>query len=141
MSIRLEDLPPALRKQAEAKIAEQEKPSKYHAKKTTVDGITFDSRGESARYANLKLLERAGVIQNLKLQPRFLLQEGFTYNGHKIRKIEYVADFQYERDGKTVVEDYKGMRTDVYKLKRKLFLYKYRDIVFREVDNEQENES
>lgn len=132
MVVLIDELPPRLQEQARKKIAEQE--SKYHARKTTVDGITFDSKGESEEYARLKLLERAGVIQNLKLQPRFLLQEGFEHEGHKIRKIEYVADFQYERDGKTVVEDYKGMRTDVYKLKRKLFLYKYRDVVFREVD-------
>ena len=112
--------------------------NKYHNKKTMIDGIAFDSKIEGERYANLKLLERAGVIENLKLQPRFLLQEGFTYDGHKERKIEYVADFQYERNGQTIVEDVKGMKTEVYKLKRKLFLYKYRDIVFREVDQWEE---
>ena len=138
MSIRLEDLPLHLQEQAKAKLNQYEKKSKYSAEKTEVDGITFDSTKESKRYANLKLLERAGVIENLKLQPRFLLQEGFTYNGHKERKIEYVADFQYERNGQTIVEDVKGMKTEVYKLKRKLFLYKYRDIVFREVDQWEE---
>lgn len=134
MSIKLEDLPLHLQAQAKAKLNQYEKKSKYNAVKTEIDGITFDSKIESKRFANLKLLERAGVIENLKLQPRFLLQEGFTYNGHKERKIEYVADFQYERDGQTIVEDVKGQRTEVYKLKRKLFLYKYKDIVFREVD-------
>ena len=138
MSIRLEDLPLHLQEQAKAKLNQYEKKSKYNAVKTEVDGIKFDSVKESKRYANLKLLERAGVIENLKLQPRFLLQEGFTYNGHKERKIEYVADFQYERNGQTIVEDVKGMKTEVYKLKRKLFLYKYRDIVFREVDQWEE---
>lgn len=138
MSIRLEDLPLHLQEQAKAKLNQYEKKSKYYAEKTEVDGIKFDSAKESKRYANLKLLERAGVIENLKLQPRFLLQEGFTYNGHKERKIEYVADFQYERNGQTIVEDVKGMKTEVYKLKRKLFLYKYRDIVFREVDQWEE---
>ena len=134
MSIKLEDLPLHLQAQAKAKLNQYEKKSKYNAVKTEIDGIKFDSKIESKRFANLKLLERAGVIENLKLQPRFLLQEGFTYNGHKERKIEYVADFQYERDGQTIVEDVKGQRTEVYKLKRKLFLYKYKDIVFREVD-------
>lgn len=138
MSIRLEDLPLHLQEQAKAKLNQYEKKSKYNAEKTEIDGIKFDSVKESKRYANLKLLERAGVIENLKLQPRFLLQEGFTYNGHKERKIEYVADFQYERNGQTIVEDVKGMKTEVYKLKRKLFLYKYRDIVFREVDQWEE---
>lgn len=138
MSIRLEDLPLHLQEQAKAKLNQYEKKSKYNAVKTEVDGITFASAKESKRYASLKLLEKAGVIENLKLQPRFLLQEGFTYNGHKERKIEYVADFQYERNGQTVIEDVKGTRTEVYKLKRKLFLYKYRDIVFREVDQWEE---
>lgn len=140
MSIRLEDLPLHLQEQAKAKLNQYEKKSKYNAVKTEVDGIKFDSAKESKRYANLKLLERAGVIENLKLQPRFLLQEGFTYNGHKERKIEYVADFQYERNGQTIVEDVKSKatRTEVYKLKRKLFLYRYKDIVFREVDQWEE---
>lgn len=138
MSIRLEDLPLHLQEQAKAKLNQYEKKPKYNAVKTEVDGIKFDSAKESKRYASLRLLERAGVIENLKLQPRFLLQEGFIYNGHKECKIEYVADFQYERDGQTIVEDVKGMKTEVYKLKRKLFLYKYRDIVFREVDKWEE---
>lgn len=131
-------MPLHLQEQAKAKLNQYKKKSKYNAVKTEVDGIKFDSAKESKRYASLKLLERAGVIENLKLQPRFLLQEGFTYNGHKERKIEYVADFQYERNGQTIVEDVKGMKTEVYKLKRKLFLYKYRDIVFREVDQWEE---
>lgn len=138
MSIRLEDLPLSLQEQARAKLGEQEKSkSKYNACKTSVDGITFDSAKEAQHYATLLLLERAGVIENLKLQPRFLLQEGFTYNGHKERKIEYVADFQYERNGQTIVEDVKSKatKTPVYQLKRKLFLYKYgKDIIFNEVE-------
>ena len=137
MSIKLEDLPLHLQEQAKAKLNQYEKKSKYYAEKTEIDGIKFDSAKESKRYANLKLLERAGVIENLKLQPRFLLQEGFTYNGHKERKIEYVADFQYERNGQTIVEDVKSKatRTPVYLLKRKLFLHKYgKDIIFNEVE-------
>lgn len=134
--MQLEDLPPKFQEQVKAKLGLLNK-SKYNANKTEIDGIVFDSELEASRYATLKLLERAGAIQNLKLQPRFLLQEGFTYHGHKERKIEYIADFQYERNGETVVEDAKGMKTDVYKLKRKLFLYKYGDKVsFREVKNE-----
>lgn len=134
--MRLEDLPPKFQEQVKAKLNLQEK-NKYGAHKAQVDGITFDSKFESERYANLKLLEKAGAIHDLKLQPRYLLQEGFTYNGHKERKIEYVADFQYTLNGRTVVEDAKGMKTPIYKLKRKLFLYKYGDKVeFREVYNE-----
>ena len=101
--------------------------SKYRAIKTTVDGIEFDSRKEAMRYQELKLLQKAGVIKDLSLQPNFLLQEKFKYQGETQRKIEYIADFMYwdcERNC-CVVEDVKGMKTDVYKLKKKLFLKKY----------------
>lgn len=101
--------------------------SKYKAKKTLVDGIVFDSKKEAARYQELKLLEKAGVIKDLSLQPNFLLQDKFKYQGKTHRKIEYIADFQYYiiKDKKWVIEDVKGFKTDVYKLKKKLFLKKY----------------
>lgn len=136
--MQLEDLPPKLQAQAREKLGQISK-SKYHAQKTEIDGHTFDSKFEAEHYASLKLMERAGIISNLKLQPRYLLQEGFTYQGHKERKIEYVADFQYERDGRTIVEDTKSKatRTQVYMLKRKLFLFRYgNEVTFREVFNE-----
>lgn len=138
MLIRLEDLPPKLQEQARAKLGEVNK-SKYHAVKTEIDRHKFDSKFEAEHYASLKLMERAGIISDLKLQPKFLLQEGFTYHGHKERKIEYIADFQYVRDGEIIVEDTKSKatRTQVYMLKRKLFLYKYgNEVTFREVLNE-----
>lgn len=137
--MRLEDLPPKLQAQVKEKLDIEDRKHKYNAEKTEVDGIKFDSAKEARHYADLKLLERAGVISDLKLQPRFLLQEGFIYNKRKERKIEYVADFQYVKDGRTVVEDVKSeaTRTPLYMLKRKLFLYKYgKDVVFREVLNE-----
>jgi hypothetical protein len=99
----------------------------------TIDGITFASKAEMYRYAELKMLERTGVISELALQPRFILQEKFVASdGRKEREIIYVADFQYEKNGKTIVEDCKGMRTDVYKMKRKMFLKLYPQYVFRE---------
>lgn len=105
---------------------------KYNAKKTMFDGIQFDSQKEAFRYGELKLLERAGEIAELELQPRFLLQEGFTDSkGKRRRKIEYVADFQYIENGKIVVEDSKGFKTDVFKIKEKLLLKKYPEIDFR----------
>ena len=100
---------------------------KYNAKKTAVDGITFDSKKEAMRYKELKELQRVGKIDRLELQPRFTLMDGFRYEGKAVRKIEYVADFLY-RDLSTlelVVEDVKGVKTDVYKLKKKLFLKHY----------------
>jgi hypothetical protein len=104
--------------------------SKYKAKKTVIDGITFDSKAEAKRYQELKLIERAGHIQHLSLQPRFTLQEGFVnvHTGKKERAIEYVADFQYEDNNVIIVEDVKGMKTSDYKIKRKLFIHQYQDI-------------
>lgn len=107
--------------------------SKYGAKKTVIDGITFASKKEAKRYGELQLLLKAGEISDLVLQPRFLLQEKFTVRAEKIRAIEYVGDFQYICDGNTIVEDVKGMVTEVFKLKSKLFKYRYKDIVLKEV--------
>lgn len=110
--------------------------SKYNAKKKVVDGHTFDSKREAQRYCELKLFVRAGEIRNLELQPRFLLQDKFVdKQGNKHRKIEYVADFFYiDKDDKKIVEDVKGVLTDVYKLKKKMFLKIYDDqYEFREI--------
>ncbi|MGN1269370.1 MAG: DUF1064 domain-containing protein [Clostridia bacterium] len=102
--------------------------NKYRNKKVIVDGIKFDSIKEKNRYIELKLLEKAGKIKNLQLQPKFLLQESFKKNGKIYRKIEYIADFMYTENDKTIVEDIKGMETKEFKIKRKLFEYKYPDL-------------
>lgn len=99
--------------------------SKYHAKKTTVDGITFDSRREADRYLVLKSMEEDGAIEDLRRQVRYELIPAFDADGRHYRPVYYVADFVYVEDGKEVVEDVKGMRTDVYRLKSKLFAYRY----------------
>jgi len=88
--------------------------SKYRNIKTVVDGIKFDSKKEAKRYQELKLLEKAGEITDLELQPRFNL----IVNGKKI--CAYIADFRYTSRDKTIIEDVKGMRTPIYKLKKKL---------------------
>ena len=98
---------------------------KYNNVKVLIDGRMFDSKREGERYKELKLLERAGVIINLVLQPKFELMPKYEINGRKVRKMEYIADFQYIENGKTVVEDAKGMLTAVYKIKKKLFESKY----------------
>lgn len=105
--------------------------NKYRNKKVIVDGKEFDSKKEGNRYKELILLERAGEISNLELQPRFLLQDKFKKNGRTFRKIEYVADFKYIENGKTIVEDVKGMQTDVFKLKHKIFEKVYPDLELR----------
>ena len=69
--------------------------NKYRNKKVIVDGEEFDSKKEGKRYKELKLLERAGEISNLELQPKFLLQDTFKKNGKTYKKIQYIADFMY----------------------------------------------
>ena len=99
--------------------------NKYRNKKILIDNHRFDSELEAKRYCQLKLLQRAKQISNLRLQVPFLLQEGFKKNGKTHRKIEYIADFVYEENGQTVVEDTKGICTDVFRIKQKMFEYKY----------------
>ena len=102
--------------------------TKYKAKKVTVDGINFDSKAEADYYSLLKTLEKKGFISNIKLQPKFLLQEKFTKYNKKYRDMYYIADFSFQVKGQTIVIDVKGMPTETAKLKRKLFDYRYRDI-------------
>lgn len=109
--------------------------SKYNAQKTTVDGITFDSRKEARRYHELKLLEGAGAIKDLRMQVSFQLippqfepdrigKRGGVYHGKCIeREVKYVADFTYLENNSLVVEDTKGYKTPEYIIKRKLMLY------------------
>lgn len=94
--------------------------NKYGARKVTApDGQVFDSRKEYSRWCNLRLLERAGKISDLKRQVCFELIPKLAGE----RACRYVADFVYNEDGKTVVEDCKGYRTEGYKIKRKLMLW------------------
>lgn len=115
-----------------------EEMSKYHSKKITVDGETFDSKKEYRRYRELLLMERAGVITNLQRQVKFLLiptqYEHFPRygkNGKELtpgkrvveKEVSYYADFCYTENGRDVVEDTKGVRTPDYIIKRKLMLH------------------
>jgi hypothetical protein len=108
---------------------------KYGAVATTIDGIRFTSKAEGRRYETLKLMQRAGEIKDLQLQPKFLLQDKFQHEGKTVRTIYYVADFLYtDKRGKKIVEDVKGMKTEAYLLKRKLFLGRYgQEYEFREI--------
>ena len=103
---------------------------KYHNKKTVADGIKFDSKLEAERYAQLKILERAGVIRDLELQPEYELIPSFRKNGKTWRRTVYKADFRYilAEDDSYIIEDVKGSTeviTAVFRLKQKLFEYKY----------------
>lgn len=101
--------------------------NKYHAKKTTVEGIVFDSKKEADRYLQLKQLEEHYQIQDLQRQVKFPLIKKSKYG----KEIKYVADFTYLENGKLIVEDVKGVKTPVYKLKKRLLAEKY-DILIRE---------
>lgn len=110
--------------------------NKYKNRKVTVDGVKFDSMKEARRYKELKLLERGGAITDLVLQPKFELIPTIKREGHKTERVTYyIADFAYtdKRTGKEIVEDVKGFKTDVYKLKKKMFLFKYPELDFREI--------
>ena len=95
------------------------------AKKTTVDGITFDSEKEAKRYIELKQMQDDGVISDLRLQPEYkLLPKQVDETGRCLeRSLSYRADFSYIKDGETIVEDVKGYRFPEYIIKRKLMLY------------------
>lgn len=102
--------------------------NKYHNKKVTVDGITFDSVKEAHRYSELILLQRAGKIKDLRRQWKYVLipSQYAEVDGKRKcieRECTYVADFVYLQDGEIIVEDTKGFRTPEYKIKRKLMLF------------------
>ena len=100
---------------------------KYGNKKVTRDGRTFASKHEAKRYTELQIFQRAGLISDLKTQVPFLLIPAQYDEEHRCieRSCKYVADFTYMEDGQLVVEDAKGMKTDVYRIKKKMMLYKY----------------
>ena len=112
--------------------------NKYQAIKTVVNGIEFDSRKEARRYQELLLLQRAGVIQDLKMQVKYILIpaqyetfERYGKNGQRLKdgqrvlekECSYLADFVYTENGKEIVEDTKGVKTKDYIIKRKLMLW------------------
>lgn len=116
---------------------------KYGNKKITAgNGQVFDSKKEYRRFCELSLLERAGEITNLQRQVPYLLipeqrapstevykkgsRAGQPKPGPVLeRKVVYIADFVYQENGETVVEDTKGIKTKEYIIKRKLLLYRY----------------
>lgn len=96
--------------------------SKYRNCRVTVDGLSFDSMGEATYWNQLRLMERSGLIAGLERQVPFVLVEGEEGpDGRKLRPVKYVADFTYrDSDGREHVVDFKGVRTAVYKLKKRL---------------------
>lgn len=107
--------------------------SKYKNQKCRFRGITFDSKREAKRFRELQIMEKAGIISDLRRQVKYKLipvQKLSTpirqKSGHMKRaerEVTYIADFVYIKEGQTIVEDCKGYETDVFKIKRKLMLY------------------
>jgi hypothetical protein len=107
---------------------------KYNARVTLCDGYRFDSLAEARRYRELKLLEKAGEIRYLLVHPRYAILDKFTDSaGRKHRAIVYEADFSYVETatGANAVEDIKGVATAVWRLKEKMFLYRYPQLDLR----------
>lgn len=109
--------------------------SKYHNRRVSLEGLTFDSQAEASRYRELLILEQAGEIIGLRVHPRIELVPAFVDRYcHKQRAIVYVGDFGYWEPGKEdtlVVEDVKGVETEGFRLKRRLVLWRRRDIDLR----------
>ena len=103
--------------------------NKYKNQKVVVDEKTFDSKKEASRYLELKLLEKAGQIRGLILQPSFEL----IPKQESERAVKYIADFMDVENEETIVEDVKGMKTKEYILKRKIFKHKYPNYIFKEI--------
>ena len=103
-----------------------QKQNKYKNKKVEYDGIKFDSIKEKSWWIKLKLMEQADEIFDLERQKEFVLIETFKLADKTYRKMCYIADFTYlDKYGKLHVVDVKGIKTDVYKLKKKLMAWKY----------------
>jgi len=100
--------------------------SKFKAKKTSVNGMTFDSKAEARRYGDLYLMEKSGHIKDLRLQVPYILAPRVKFEGSPSAKpaLKYVADFSYiEADtGRAIVEDCKGVLTEGFQIKRHLML-------------------
>ena len=102
--------------------------NKYNAKKVEVDGIVFSSKAESFYYKYLLGLLNEGVVESFEMQKPYTLLDKFPHpkTGKTIRAIKYVPDFEViYTDGRVEVVDVKGMQTDVFRMKCKLFMFRY----------------
>lgn len=109
------------------------KTNKHWNKPTFIDWIRFMSKSEAKYFCFAKDRQAQWIIQDLILQPKFVIQEKFERNWEKFRSIDYVADFQFTRYWKKVVVDVKGDATAEAKMKRKMFLKQYPDLELERV--------
>jgi hypothetical protein len=149
------NLPPsvtrALRAQGNLPLGQgdgEEKPRKYRNERVKVGKYFFDSKAEHRRYNELKIREQAGEIRNLEIHPAYIIAPAFARQGKAYPPIIYVADFSYKEKAhpfagksnicdpflwRSVVEDVKGVETEAFRVKKKLFLATYPGIIFRVV--------
>lgn len=102
------------------------KKSKYGNTKIEYNGIKYDSKKEFNRAMELEQMQKIGLIKNLKRQVKYVLQPNFKFGKKTIREIAYIADFVYEQDGETIVEDVKSpitRKNPVYAIKKKMMMY------------------
>lgn len=112
------------------KADKSDRGNKYGARKTVIDGRTFDSKAEAARYLVLRAEQDLGVITGLICQCKIILLEGFTYQSAKVQPITYRADFVYVKDGITYVEDVKSVataKTEAFRIRWRLLQWMYRE--------------
>lgn len=113
---------------------------KYGRIKKTVDGIVFDSTVEAEAWRILKLWEAAGAITELEVQPEFQLEPGFMVDGKKVRAIKYRADFLFVKEGRKTVVDVKGVQTQAFRIKAKMFKSRFPELVFEIWDRDRVKE-
>lgn len=121
----------------QGKLGRKSGKMKYHSQKVEKYGHNWDSKRELAEYEKLLVLQRQGIIRSIELQPKFELQPGYIRNGKKIQPLHYIADFKVTMpDGAVRIIDVKSTITEknpVYRIKRKLLLYRFPDIDFAEI--------
>lgn len=141
MEFRLEDVKnPLIRRQIQSqlKVVEDKKTSKYKNEDDfrIINNVKhkFDSKREARCFDDLFRQLKLGMISQLKLQPKYLLIPTLNWNETTLRKISYIADFEYlDKNGNKIAVDAKGFQTDVYKLKKRLFIQNYPDYKLVEV--------
>lgn len=110
--------------------------NKYKNHRTEIDGIVFASSSEAQYYVDMRELQLMGVVEKIERQVKYEIQPAFVKNGVKFGKIDYVADFRITyQTGVIEIVEIKGFETDVWKLKHKLFEYKYPDLTIKVINS------
>lgn len=105
----------------EKQIGKKSKNPKYKNSKVEIRGIVFDSKKEGNRYVELTMMEKAGIISDLKVKPdAFVLAPAVKLNNRTKPALRYFPDFSYIKSGIFVVEDTKGVQTEAFRIKRHL---------------------